>query len=234
VDLFDFRKGAKKIQLIVARESVVDLVLKFHSSSSSKCASRHLGSRCILAVVMNIITHANAFSLYPRATFIENRSIACRETTPPESHKAALSKYEARGWKVVKILPRQELYYVMGVSDRRVFPKRSYSRRSSPNPRTTPHEVNWPVRVIGDDLTWSVSLPPISGQVQGPRLGEMLYSNSWRMRVERMDRIVDMVFEVKHSPWLKYPICKAACSETNDIWRAYEKYYKSVNGRGGP
>jgi hypothetical protein len=45
---------------------------------------------------MNIISFENAYSLYPRATFEERRSLVCASAGPNQD--AALLKYEARGW----------------------------------------------------------------------------------------------------------------------------------------
>jgi hypothetical protein len=44
---------------------------------------------------MNVITHDTAYSIYPRATFIERRSLVCKRL---ESSSEGRVKYERRGW----------------------------------------------------------------------------------------------------------------------------------------
>lgn len=47
---------------------------------------------------MNLITYYGAYSLYPRATYDERRSLVC--CTRPRHRKDAIDKYAKRGWKI--------------------------------------------------------------------------------------------------------------------------------------
>jgi hypothetical protein len=60
----------------------------------------------IVAVVMNIISYEKAYSLYPRATFEERRSLIC--ATAGFHQEPARTKYVNRGWKMITIVPAQE------------------------------------------------------------------------------------------------------------------------------
>ncbi|CAK5277957.1 unnamed protein product [Mycena citricolor] len=83
IDVMDFKKGNKKIQLIIASSPPMRIIVLFHST-----------------VVMNIITHAHAFSLYPRPTFIENKFFAIDTSFLPKKIHAARQKYVDRGWRM--------------------------------------------------------------------------------------------------------------------------------------
>lgn len=50
---------------------------------------------------MNVITYNKAYSIYPQATFIEQRSLVYNHT---EKSFEARHKYEGRGWKQVEYL----------------------------------------------------------------------------------------------------------------------------------
>ncbi|KDR77818.1 hypothetical protein GALMADRAFT_65576 [Galerina marginata CBS 339.88] len=78
----------RKIQLITCYRYPLEMVLNFHSTC-----------------VMNIITHEKAYSLYPRATFDERRTLSYvpdpTEDNGHEKRQVALQKYTSRGWTVV-------------------------------------------------------------------------------------------------------------------------------------
>ncbi|TRM55196.1 hypothetical protein BD626DRAFT_352223, partial [Schizophyllum amplum] len=78
-----------KVQLIIARHAVIDVILDFHS-----CNSHHL------AVVMNIITHYAAYSLYPYETFIARRGL-CLNKEYGAASRPILDKYRDRGWRML-------------------------------------------------------------------------------------------------------------------------------------
>ncbi|KAI0032356.1 hypothetical protein K488DRAFT_50135, partial [Vararia minispora EC-137] len=73
-DVLDFVRGEKKVQLVVAKKASLDIILFYHSTC-----------------VMNVISHRRAYSLFPRATFINWHSLATRQ------------KHLERGWKMVDI-----------------------------------------------------------------------------------------------------------------------------------
>lgn len=55
---------------------------------------------------MNLITHDKAYSLYPRPTFEERRSLVHHSKTA--ERERALKKYEDRGWAIVKKITKEE------------------------------------------------------------------------------------------------------------------------------
>ena len=59
-----------------------------------------------LAGVMNLITHNKAYSLYPRPTFEERRSLVHHANTV--ERERALKKYEDRGWAIIKKITQEE------------------------------------------------------------------------------------------------------------------------------
>ncbi|TCD68642.1 hypothetical protein EIP91_010297 [Steccherinum ochraceum] len=77
-----------KVQCIVGIKAPMDVILRFHSTC-----------------VMNVIACDRAYSLYPRATVHEHRTLVpC--STPSPNQPAALEKYRERGFKVVKAITR--------------------------------------------------------------------------------------------------------------------------------
>lgn len=87
-----------KLQMIVARDSPMEIILNFHSSKSSVLRMKLvLRSIIPLAVVMNFITHKAAYSLFPRATFEERKTVACRNGWD-QRDQVAYRKYHSRGW----------------------------------------------------------------------------------------------------------------------------------------
>ncbi|KAF8662093.1 hypothetical protein AX16_001203 [Volvariella volvacea WC 439] len=95
--VFNFEKQAgdggstRKVQLITALHSPMEIVLHFHSTC-----------------VMNVIGHQTAYALYPYATFIQRRSLIC--STSGSKQDQAREKYAARGWTLEKaISPSKQL-----------------------------------------------------------------------------------------------------------------------------
>lgn len=73
------------------------------------------------ACVMNFITHAAAFSLYPMSTFSDRRSLVLARLSPEES--SAAKKYSQRGWRIDRFLRVEEFFdgpYELGVQQRRI------------------------------------------------------------------------------------------------------------------
>ncbi|TDL17060.1 hypothetical protein BD410DRAFT_730555 [Rickenella mellea] len=103
----------RTVQVIIAMKSVMECVFEFHSTA-----------------VMNVITHCAAYSLYPKGTFEEMRSLVTdgRYTL----HRRALEKYAARGYRNVAQL--------------------------MPNEADSPTSPFRPERWVGDDVTWILPL----------------------------------------------------------------------------
>lgn len=140
-DVFNFDKGDQKIQLITAVNDPVEVILAFHSSEFDESFSniRTLTLRIYTACVMNFITHSHAFSLYPRATFVEHRSLVC--PTIGSDATAAKAKYQERGWNMVNLTAEEAR-----------SPSSDFRHRHSP-------------RWIGDSSCWTITLPPLSHPV---------------------------------------------------------------------
>ncbi|KIM40832.1 hypothetical protein M413DRAFT_40033, partial [Hebeloma cylindrosporum] len=86
--VLDFKRaGSQRIQLITSTSSPFELVLHFHSTC-----------------VMNIITHDKAYSVFPRATFEERRSLVHVKDTD----STALTKYEERGWQLIQDIKSED------------------------------------------------------------------------------------------------------------------------------
>ncbi|KAK0474462.1 hypothetical protein EDD18DRAFT_1457450 [Armillaria luteobubalina] len=79
VQVFDFHRNGKKIQVMSARNSPMDIILSYHCTT-----------------VMNIITATHAYSLYPRTTFHQRRGLII--STNGSSQDAGRQKYIDRGW----------------------------------------------------------------------------------------------------------------------------------------
>ncbi|KAJ6530282.1 hypothetical protein B0H19DRAFT_1006407 [Mycena capillaripes] len=114
-DVLDFHKGDKKIQVIVAESTPMETILGFHST-----------------VVMNVITHDNAFALYPRLTFVTKQALVVE--TDGAGQEAGKQKYVDRGWTMIR--------------------SPSLSRKSELGVRL--------LRWVGDKFTWTISLPPLT------------------------------------------------------------------------
>ncbi|KZT06562.1 uncharacterized protein LAESUDRAFT_700451 [Laetiporus sulphureus 93-53] len=78
-----------KVQLVIGSNSPMEIILSFHSTC-----------------VMNVISYEKAYSLYPRATFKERRSLVCATDGPKQ--EPAIEKYSARGWQMLRKLSRKE------------------------------------------------------------------------------------------------------------------------------
>ncbi|KAL1746875.1 hypothetical protein HDZ31DRAFT_15883, partial [Schizophyllum fasciatum] len=101
-----------RIQLITSRLSVMDIILDFHCTA-----------------VMNVITHRNAFSLYPYETFHAMRALVARRR-PGRREEEAFRKYSERGWHICRGVPRSETddpYEEFGQGTRRVGDEMSWT-----------------------------------------------------------------------------------------------------------
>ena len=101
---------------------------------------------------MNLISHEAAYSLYPRGTFKERRSLAfSREGSSEDSAKAGRDKYVARGWNLVETSTQDE------IND----PTATFSAGS---------------RYVGDSKCWTI---PILPKLQLPQ--DYIETNSWNL-----------------------------------------------------
>ncbi|KAJ7177566.1 hypothetical protein C8R43DRAFT_872504 [Mycena crocata] len=81
-DVLDFERGDKKVQLIIAQASPMEIVLAFHSTP-----------------VMNILTHELAYALFPRSTFETMEALIIE--TAGLGQTLGRAKYVARGWQMI-------------------------------------------------------------------------------------------------------------------------------------
>ncbi|TRM55341.1 hypothetical protein BD626DRAFT_552792 [Schizophyllum amplum] len=116
IDAFTFMRDGVKVQIMTCRYGVVKAVLGFHSTA-----------------VMNIITCDSGYSLYPRETFENKRTLA---SYSPSLHGIALAKYERRGWLIVLDPVHTEV----------INPRKEFGRL---------------FRYVGDDMTRVVPIPKV-------------------------------------------------------------------------
>jgi len=135
VVVLDFKKlNHPVIQLITSRGPPLEMVLDFHSSewglfiNSMKKYTHALRPAC----VMNVITHNRAYSIYPRATFIEQCSLVYNRS---EDSMEGWSKYEQQGWIQIPFLEAN-----------------NYDNPFSSFTRGSQH--------IGDNKCWTIELDP--------------------------------------------------------------------------
>lgn len=88
------------------------------------------------AAVMNMISHSHAYSLYPKETFDNMRSLVVRSHDSRPKMVQALEKYKQRGWDVVTSISVEE------ASDS----QKTFGRR---------------YRFVGDSASWVYPLPDI-------------------------------------------------------------------------
>ncbi|KAL0567649.1 hypothetical protein V5O48_014349 [Marasmius crinis-equi] len=103
--VYNMTRGPQKIQLITAKESPLDIILRFHST-----------------VVMNVISYSHAYSLYPKATFRgpgRSYSMICDISHYAPATLLALQKYTERGWPMIDFGGHEwEVYVVEGTTGR--------------------------------------------------------------------------------------------------------------------
>lgn len=124
---------------------------------------------------MNFITHEKAYSLYPRPTFEERRSLHSSDGSwRKDSQAVARTKYAARGWVIVNRLTQAEI-------DNRTSAF-AYGRR-----------------VVGDQYCWTMDLlPKFADLPQG-----FVESNSWGLYFTQ-DRQAEMKFLLLKIPELRF------------------------------
>ena len=64
------------------------------------------------ACVMNVISFEKAYSLFPRGTLEERRSLICATDGPGQTK--AIEKYEQRGWTMVYALDDSDMAFSLG------------------------------------------------------------------------------------------------------------------------
>jgi len=103
---------------------------------------------------MNFITHEKAYSLYPRATFEERRSLTCLFSTI--SRAKAWTKYTERGWTMLEGVTGEDFHNL------------NSSLARGP-------------RYVGDSKTWVI---PILPKIDAPCLSGLTEMNSWSLKYD--------------------------------------------------
>lgn len=175
--VFDFRKDGLLIQVVSTRDTPIEAILNFHSST---CLSDFpewllLAKAYLLACVMNLITYDGAYSLYPRSTFEDRESLIMSRNPlrSSQSRDDARLKYMRRGWKMVY-----------------------GSRELLESQDKTSLGFSGITRHIGDSYTWTI--PFDSAQIDLPeftlhkgKVISLVTANSWRLSVSGLVHPVD-------------------------------------------
>ncbi|KAK7458692.1 hypothetical protein VKT23_009691 [Stygiomarasmius scandens] len=160
--IFTLVRDGQKIQIIAANGSTLEVVLHFHSTC-----------------VMNVITHANAYSFFPRATFETRRSVLARNNSSVNNaSSAATRKYTARGWAIVDTVTSLES----------LGPHSEFS--------------SFGIRHAGDSACWVIPLSPVEGLASG----DDLWLNSWRVVWEH-NRCLKLDFSVIQNHGFRFGRC---------------------------
>ena len=123
---------------------------------------------------MNLISHEKAYSLYPRGTFKERRSLVhSKEGVGEEAAKVARDKYVARGWEMVETLMEDEI----------MDPTSAFAAGS---------------RYVGDSKCWTVPIFPKLQLREG-----YIETNSWD-QVYNEDNDPEILFTILMAPTLRY------------------------------
>ncbi|KIM47322.1 hypothetical protein M413DRAFT_440763 [Hebeloma cylindrosporum] len=128
----------RKIQIISSPRSPVEMILNFHSTC-----------------VMNFITHEKAYSLYPRATFEERRSLICLFSTAARAR--AWAKYTERGWTMLDGITGDDFHDL----DSSLARGRRY---------------------VGDSKTWTI---PILPKIDTTCPEDLVEMNSWSLHYDQ-------------------------------------------------
>ncbi|KAA1474460.1 hypothetical protein DENSPDRAFT_841051 [Dentipellis sp. KUC8613] len=156
-----------KVQIIAALDCAIEPILNFHCSASRPevvTALSYPHSRIRPACVMNIISHAAAYSLYPTATFEARVALAF-----PRNQRRiipALQKYADRGWTIVH-------------DDRAAYPTSTTTTTTTvagATTTTTTVTTTTPglaclapgARWTNDVHAWVLPLPPVSPSAHDP------------------------------------------------------------------
>lgn len=123
---------------------------------------------------MNIITHDKAYSLFPRATFEERRSLVCLSSD--ELRDKAFEKYSARGWSFVKNADVER------------------AERGTLEASFALGE-----RYVGDRNCWTLPVLPILNLSEG-----YMETNSWVMKCNSWDEFPSMSYHYLVSKMLQF------------------------------
>ncbi|KAJ8081043.1 hypothetical protein PM082_017883 [Marasmius tenuissimus] len=195
--VFNMIRGKQKIQLITARHSPIHIILNFHST-----------------VVMNVISHSHAYSLYPKATFQKSLSMICYHCNGVK-RMSPLLKYMKRGWRMIDY---EGVEFVP--SPTQTGEVKSTKALPGRHGRTFRKDR---VRYLGDSYCWTHKLADIQtlhSALTPLALEEMqtgfcaLESNSWELAWGEAD-FGEMEYGLVQNGRLRYTYCIAG----NSTWK---------------
>ncbi|TFK73101.1 hypothetical protein BDN72DRAFT_246742 [Pluteus cervinus] len=132
--------GNHTVQVISTCDTAIEVILAFP-----------------LTCVMNIITHNEAISFYPIATFHRREALVNKKSFS-RNLEAFFGKYQDRGWTIMETLDGSQQFDQL--SDFYCPPDTTRTRH------------------VGDKHCWSIPLPPIEGCVDG---FDYKFVNSWHL-----------------------------------------------------
>ncbi|KAI0758171.1 hypothetical protein C8Q74DRAFT_1373203 [Fomes fomentarius] len=172
-----------KVQVIVAKNTPMEVILGFHSTC-----------------VMNVISYEKAYCLFPQATLEEHRTLLSSSCRGKGKHRMdGLLKYHQRGWEVLYTLPLAEV-----IPDP-ASPLYPTFMRVSTKPS---FRMGW--RWIDDGSSWvlplsqtGVSPPPAANASTPPLTHDPVAVCNWEVRYHPARGAV-MHFEVAAGKVLRY------------------------------
>ncbi|PPR07902.1 hypothetical protein CVT24_002815 [Panaeolus cyanescens] len=181
-----FERSQAKVIVVASTDGPIEAILNFHSS-----------------IVMNIITHEAAYSLYPLATF-EHCVMAMNHCFHPSEVKC-IDKYRSRGWKL------------MGVDN-----------IAANTASVLKHKCfGSGIRAIGGTATWILPIYPRLAYYTG----QIVDGNSWVQSFNsEAGHLLSFTYSIATSESLKFPIICAAETMVQD---AYERILSSKDEESG-
>lgn len=114
---------------------------------------------------MNVISHLNAFALYPKATFEYRFAVSTVRLSSEKQYEAALTKYRERGWDIRSVDTSPDIMGVQVGGRERAHHLQEFT--------TT-------IRCVGDTKTWTIPLPAPRVAREGYIPEELLHAHTWR------------------------------------------------------
>lgn len=139
---------------------------------------------------MNLMTYSHAYSLYPKATFQEKRSLSITSTSS-HGQAAARQKYRERGWNVFQYVTCYEA--------------------------THPRECEFAAgpRWVGDGKCMVVDLPPLESDYV-PQSSPSWRSNSWNLEFDVSNEATMSQTVIPFGKW-RYSVINDELEEIMDL-----------------
>ncbi|KAF9072634.1 hypothetical protein BDP27DRAFT_1261414 [Rhodocollybia butyracea] len=175
--VFNFVRGGRMVQMIVSEKCAMDVILTFHSTC-----------------VINIISASHAYSLYPRATFIDRVSLKNSKFRGAEArNQAAQEKYNQRGWAIVGS----------------PFAFRAMQKCSE----------FADTRCVGDSACWVIELATPGRITYG---ADPVRINSWTNYSHNYEDMLILLQETQTHETLQYNYCVSRSINWNDFVKRFE------------